>query len=103
MGNTEITEDQIVEETVRVLLMNHLNECDSESTMPSRDVCNSGRNCACEMVLEMNYTLDELQAMGDEFDIARAKRPGHALYERAAQIADAKWQAVMTLLALGGE
>ena len=95
---TYTNDQQIISDAAQMLLEAHLHWSSSEDGMPSKDL-DGVRGMVMSAYLEANFTEEEWEAMSSEERATERVEPYH-LFKQAAQLADRKWQAAMTLLGI---
>ena len=93
-----INDQQIINDTAQLLIKNHLAWSGSHEKMPSRDNDNV-RDQMVYAYLSAHFTTEEWNEMS-ESEQKLQEEMAHALFKQAAQLADRKWEAAMTLLGI---
>ena len=87
---------QIIEDAAQMLIENHLQWSGSQKGKPSRDIDNV-QGQVFTAYAESKLTYDEWDEL-DEHDQQLFRDHADLLFEKAAHLADRKWEAFMTLL-----
>ena len=93
-----MNDQQIVNDAAQMLIEAHLQWSGSAEEMPSRDLDNIHGTIE-NAYLEANYTVEEWSNAGKE-EQTLAKAEVHFLWKKAKQLADQRWEAVITLLGI---
>lgn len=93
---TYTNDQQLINDAAQMLIENHLSWSGSDTEMPSRDL-DGVRGLISDAYLEYHYTADEWEEASKEERMLAEAAAGN-LYRSAKQLADQKWEAVMTLL-----
>lgn len=95
---TYTNDQQIINDAAQMLIEAHLRWTNSGTEMPSKDL-DYVRGSLSEAYLDAKFESGEWLTMSDaERDFQKAIAA--CLFKKAAQIADRKWQAAMTLLGI---
>ena len=98
MKLTYVNDQQVIADAAKMLIENHLHWSGSNESLPS----NSRSGVECELFsayVEANLFDFEWDDLGVE-DKRLYRDRASLLFEKAAQLADRKWQAAMTLLGI---
>ena len=95
---TYINDQQIVDDAAQMLLKSHLQWSGSAEKMPSRDLDNIG-GAIWQAYIEANYTVEEWDALSNEEKMMENEEAS-LLCKKAKQLADQRWEAVITLLGI---
>lgn len=95
---TYTEEQQIVRHGAQMLLEKHLAWSGSHESIPSRDL-GGVRGHLVTAYLKERYTVEEWDEASDE-ERRVAEEQADFLYTMAAQLADRKWEAAITLLSI---
>lgn len=95
---TYTNDQQIINDAAQMLIEAHLSWSGSNKNMPSKDLDNV-HSLVMEAYLDANFTDAEWDALGVKGMLSEQKK-ATKLFDEAAQLADRKWQAAMTLLSL---
>lgn len=95
---TYINEDQIINDAAQTLIERHLNWSNSLDSKPSSD---SGHvyGMMMDAILDAKYTYDEWCALTKSEQVHQECEV-RTMFEKAAKIADRKWEAAMVLLGI---
>lgn len=95
---TYTDDQQIINDAAQMLIESNLDWSGSLKNMPSKDL-NGVSSMMMDAILEAKYTYEEWDALTkperelEELEV-------HAMFKKAAQIADRKWEAAKTLLGI---
>ena len=98
MKLTYKNDQQLVNDAARLIIENHLHWSNSNESSPSKGQENV-RGQVFEAYRKAQYSIEEWSAMSDARKELEAILAGD-LFEQAAQLADRKWEAAMTLLGI---
>ena len=91
-------DQQIINDAAQMLLEAHLILSGSNEGMPSKDLANIHRQTA-RAFIEADFTEEEWEALSEEEQMFKNAK-ANLLFAKAAQLADRKWEAAMTLLGI---
>lgn len=83
------TKEQIIEHTSKVILRNHLDHCNCLSDKPS----DNADGCVAFQIMKKSISEAPLFMVNTDTELEQ-------MYQSAKEVADAKWQAAVTLLGL---
>ena len=95
---TYMNDQQIVNDAAQMLIEAHLRWSGSAEEMPSRDLDNIG-GAIWQAYLEANYTVEEWDALNKN-EKTMVNEEASILCRNAKQLADQRWEAVITLLGI---
>ena len=95
---TYTNDQQIINDAAQMLIENHLHWSGSNEGMPSKDL-NNVQGQVIYAYLEVSVTDEEWNDM-DKVDQMLLREQANAFFKQAAQLADRKWEAAMTLLGI---
>lgn len=95
---TYTTEEQIINDAAQMLIKSHLKWSNSLAFMPSFRLSNV-YSMMMDAILESKYTQEEWLAL-TESEQAQQEHEVREMAEKAAKIADRKWEAAMVLLGI---
>lgn len=95
---TYTTEEQIINDAAQMLIKSHLKWSNSLNFLPSFRLSNV-YSMMMDAILESKYTPEEWRAL-TESEQAQQEREVREIAEKAAKLADSKWEAAMVLLGI---
>ena len=96
---TYTTEEQIINDAAQMLIEKHLQWSNSLDSMPHDDPDRRVYDMMVEAILDSEYTKGEWQAL-TKSEKAYQENEIREMFDKAAQLADRKWEAAMVLLGI---